>query len=189
MPIDWMVVATISAPIIALFVGAWVNRLFENRPNLISYYGHVSSFRDSLPDGQPLYVHTHSVVLRNAGRVSATNVRLRHRTLPGFQIWPEIAYRVEELPSGGREIVIPTLIPGEQITVSYLYFPPLVYKQINAGIKCDQGFAKEIPVLLRRQFHPWITRLAGVLILVGLITTLYLVYEVVDLTLTSLNEP
>ena len=187
MLIDWMVVATIAAPIIALFAGVWVNRRFENRPHLISYYGHVSSFRHTPPGGQPLQVHTHAVVLRNTGRVSATNVRLVHGVLPGFQIWPEIAHRVENLPGGGREIVIPTLVPGEQITVSYLYFPPLVYNQINAGVKCDQGFAKEIPVLLQRQFPHWVNRMAGLLILVGIVAVVYILYELLRWGLLKLQ--
>ena len=179
MNVDWVVVATIAAPIIALFVGVWVNRRYENRPALISYYGHVSSFRHTPPGGQPLHVHTHSVVLRNAGRLSATNVRLRHGTLPGFQIWPELAHHIEDLPSGGREIVIPTLVPGEQITISYLYFPPLTFDQVNAGIKCDQGFAQAIPVLLQRQYPRWVNRIAGFLILAGLVAVLYVTYALV----------
>ncbi len=53
MIIDWQLVATLAAPIIALFAGGWINRWFESRPVLISYFGHVSlearSVRTSLP--------------------------------------------------------------------------------------------------------------------------------------------
>jgi hypothetical protein len=177
MNIDWMVVATIAAPLATLVAGVFINRWFENRPVLISYYQHVSSFRHVVAGAQPLHVHTHSVVLRNTGRVSATNVRLRHATLPSFQVWPDVAHRVEDLPGGGREIVIPTLVPGEQITVSYLYAPPLVYDQVNKGIRCDQGFAQEIPVLLLRQYPRWVNRIAGWLMILGMVTVAYGVYE------------
>ena len=44
MTIDWRAVATIAAPIIALFLGVWVNRRFESRSVLISYFGHVAAF-------------------------------------------------------------------------------------------------------------------------------------------------
>lgn len=174
--IDWGVVATIAAPIIALFVGGWVNRRFENRPHLTSYYGHVAAFVHTPAQGQPVDVHTHSIVLRNAGRRSATNVRVRHSVLPDFNVWPQVAYTVEELPGGGAEIVIPTLVPGEEVTISYLYFPPVRVDQINAAITSDAGFAQAIPVLLQRQYPTWFNVTVGILILVGIIAVLYLAY-------------
>ncbi len=179
MYIDWGAVANVAGPIIALFVGVWINRRFESRPMLISYFGHVSSFQHTPPGGQPLVVHTHSVVLRNAGRRPATNVRITHTVLPDFNIWPALVHHTEDLPSGVRDIVIPTLVPGEQMTISYLYFPPLTVAQVNAGIKCDQGFAQAIPVLLQRQYPKWFNVLASVLMLLGLVVGLYLFYEIV----------
>jgi hypothetical protein len=134
MAINWSAVATIAAPIIALFVGVWINRWFESRPVLISFFEHVAAFRTTPPSAPQIAVHTHAVVLRNVGRRSATNVRLRHNVLPDFVIWPEVQHHTEDLPSGGREIVIPTLVPGEQIIISYLYFPPVTFDQVNAGI-------------------------------------------------------
>lgn len=179
MEINWSVVATIAGPIIALFVGVWVNRWFENRPILISYFGNVSVFRSNPPGGAPFLVHTHSVVLRNAGRRSATNVRLRHNTLPDFNIWPNLVHHVEDLSDGSREIVIPTLVPGEQITISYLYFPPLTVAQVNAGIRCDQGFAHQIPVLIHRQYPKWFNVSVALFMLIGIVTVIYLIYRVV----------
>ena len=176
MTIDWNVVATLAAPIIALFVGVWINRWSENRPILVSYFSHVSAFRYTPPGSAPSQVNTHSVVLRNTGRKSATNVRLHHIVLPDFNIWPAIAHSVETLPDQSKDILLPTLVPGEEITVSYLYFPPLVANQINAGIKCDQGFANQITVLLQRQYPPWFNRAVITLFLIGVITVCYFVY-------------
>ena len=176
MAIDWNAVATIAAPIITLFLGVWVNRRFENRAVLISYFSHVSAFQHTPPGGQLIHVNTHSVVLRNTGRQSATNVRLHHTVLPNFNIWPTIVHHVDTLPDGTRDIVIPTLVPGEQITISYLYFAPLTVGQVNSGIKCDQGFARAIPVLLQRQFPWWVNLIVGVLMIVGLVAVLYLLY-------------
>lgn len=177
MQIDWTAIATIAAPIIALFVGVWVNRRFEGRPVLISYFGHVAGFQVTPANGPPFFVHTHQVVLRNAGRQSATNVRLHHAVLPNFIIWPTISHRVDVLPNGERDIVIPTLVPGEQITISYLYFPPITVGQVNAGIKCDQGFAHAIPVLLQRQYPRWVNVVAAALMLVGAVAIIYAVYR------------
>lgn len=174
--IDWMIVATIASPTIALFAGVAINRWFENRPVLISYFGHVAVFQHTPQNGPPMQVHTHQVVIRNAGRRSATNVRLHHVVLPGFKVWPMTAYTVEVLPDGSRDIVFPALIPGEQATISYLYFPPLTVENVNAGIKCDQGFAQAIPVLLQRQYPRWVNNLVGFLIISGIVSVLYVSY-------------
>lgn len=175
---EWQPIATIAAPLIALFIGIWANRRFESRPALISYYGHVSSFRYTPPGGQQIFIHTHAVVIRNISRRSATNVRLSHGHLPDFTIWPAVQHRVEDIPSGGRDIVIPSLVPGEQVTVSYLYFPPLTVDGINAGIKHDGGFARPIPVLLQRQYPRWVNATAAALLLMGAIFTTYVLYEI-----------
>jgi len=173
MEIDWRAVATIAAPIITLFVGVWVNRRFESRPHLISYFGHVSAFQTTPPNADPIFVNTHSVVLRNAGRRRATNVRLRHIVLPDFNVWPAVQYHVDELPGGFREIVIPIVVPGEEITISYLYFAPLTFAQVNAGIKSDEGFAQQIPVLLQRQYGKLFKATVAALMLIGLVSLAY----------------
>lgn len=179
MGIDWSAVSTIAAPIITLFIGVGVNRFFESRPKIISYYGHVSAFHHNSPDGNSIHIHTHEVVLRNVGRRPATNVRLHHNSLPNFMIWPEIAHTVEDVAGGGRDIVIPIMVPSEQITVSYLYVPPLTYSQINAGIKCDQGFAQPIRVLLQKQYPRWVNILVYFLLFVGLLAIIYLLYQLI----------
>lgn len=179
MTIDWNVVATITAPLLALFVGVWVNRRFESRPTLISYFSHVSSFLFSRPDQPKIPINTHSVVLRNAGRQTATGVRVHHSTLPDFNIWPSLLHCVDTLPDGTKDIVIPKLIPGEQITISYFYFHPLTFNQINDGIKCDQGFAQQIPVLLQRQYPRWLMIVRGGILLIGLVAITYGIYSAI----------
>jgi hypothetical protein len=124
-------------------------------------------------------VNTHAVVLRNAGRQAATNVRMSHALLPDFNIYHDVQHWTEVLPGGVSDIVIPTLVPGEQIIVSYLYFPPRVATEINAGIKCDQGFAQSINVLLQRQLPRWFISIFWVLVIIGFIAVLYGLYEVV----------
>ena len=96
--------------------------------------------------------------------------------LPDFNIWPDVVHHVDTLPNGTRDIVIPTLVPGEQITISYLYFAPITVSQVNAGIKCDQGFARQIAVLLQRQYPRWLNFIASVLMIAGLVAIIYLLY-------------
>jgi hypothetical protein len=172
--IDWNLVVQVAVPIATLFLGAWVTQWFEKQPSLTTYFGHVSAFQHTLDDGTKAAIYTHSVVIHNAGKKTANNVRLRHNTLPGFQIYPSVDYKVVDLPDGAKEIVVPTLVPKEQITVSYLYFPPLTYAQVNAGIKSDEGLAREIPVLLQRQYPQWFNLSALLVLFVGLIAILYL---------------
>jgi hypothetical protein len=173
--IDWSLVVQIAVPVATLFLGAWVNRWFEKQPSLTTYYGHVSAFQHTLDDGTKAAIYTHSVVIHNAGKKTATNVRLRHNNLPSFQIYPSVDYKVVELPDGAKEIVIPTLVPKEQVTVSYLYLPPLTYSQVNAGIKSDEGLAREIPVLLQRQYPRWFNLTILALLFAGALAIIYVV--------------
>ena len=179
MHINWDIVVALAAPVIALFAGIWINRHFGDAAKLISYYGHVATFRYTPPGGEMVLINTHAVVIRNAGRKAAMNVRLSHHSLPDFNIWPPVQHHTQPLPTGGTDIVIPTLVPGELITVSYLYFAPMTAAQINAGIKCDQGIAQAIPVILQRQWPTWWNALAASLFIVGFIAVVYVFYEVV----------
>lgn len=108
-----------------LFVGGVVARFFEKKVKLISYYKHVSVFNYTPPEGQLVRIFSHSAILRNAGQLTANNVRIQHLSLTDFDIWPAIDYRIETLPNGNKDIVIPTMIPNEQITISYLKTAPL----------------------------------------------------------------
>jgi hypothetical protein len=175
MTTDWNIVATIASPIIALFIGAFLNHLVENRPKLISYLGHVSGIRITR---EPLiHVNTHSLVLRNAGRKTANNVRLGHATLPDFQIFPDIEYEVKELPGGQKEIVIPKLVPKKQVTITYLYFPPLTWNQINSHLESDEGPVKVLNVLPTVQLPKWLITILWILIGYGVIGVAYTGYE------------
>ena len=179
MSVDWDLVAKLAAPTIAVFVGAALNRAIESRVRLISWLGHASAFTVSGQQGQPpLQVHTHAVVVRNTGRKPARNVRLGHYSLPDFTVWPDIEYTTVDLPGGGKEIVIPNLVPGEQVTISYLYWPPVTFGQINSYTKSDEGMARIFTVLPTPQLPRWVRGVLLALLLVGITTTLYVVFVV-----------
>ena len=175
--VNWQVSATVAAPIIALFVGVWINRWFESRSVLLVHWGHVSSFDYQGEDGTSTTVNTHSLVIKNAGRRVATNVRLSHKYLPSFNIWPRIQHKVEDVPNSGQDIVIPALIPNEHLTISYLYFPRMTFADINGSVKCDEGFATHIPVLLQRQYPSWFNFTVGALVIVGASALAYSLFE------------
>ena len=121
MNFDPDIIAKVAGPVLSLIVGALIKHYAEARSKVVSFIGHASAF---VVQGEyPTSVHTHSIVVRNAGRKAATNVRLAHAVLPpNITVYPPINYLIERNPEGAGEIVFPILVPKEQVTVSYLYF-------------------------------------------------------------------
>ncbi len=180
MSVDWTVFATYAAPVLALFVGAALDRYLERRPKLLSYIAHSSAVKVQPPTGEAFQVHTHSVVVRNAGRRSATNVRLGHNFLPpSFSVYPSVPYDVTDLPGDGKELIFPALVPGEQVTVAYLYYPPLLWSAIHSYTKSDEGFAKIVNVLPTPLPAPWLRRTWLAFVILGAITGLYILGQLV----------
>jgi len=169
---DWTLFANVAWPVVLLVIGALVNRYFERRPRLITYYGHTSAFR--LRTAEQSEVFTHSIVIRNAGRKSATNVAVGHNFFPrDYQIFPAISHEIRKVSDVGDEIFIPVLVPGEQITISYLYWPPVTYAQVNTYVKSDDGFAKVLRVIPTPQSPKWLLATIWALVTLGAITALY----------------
>jgi hypothetical protein len=128
----------------------------------------------------PFGVHTHSVVMRNAGRLAAHNVRVPHTpTAAGVNIsvFPPVQYTRNALPGGGHELLFPTIVPTQEITISYLYYPPLLAGQINMPIRSDEGMARVLHVLPTAQIPVWLRFILWVLISVGTISILYFLVE------------
>ena len=146
MNLDPEVIARVAGPILSLLVAAVLKHYTEARSKVVSFVGHASAF--TLQGENPVVVHTHAIVLRNVGRKAAKNVRLTHAVLPiNITVYPPVDYSIQRNPEGAGEIVFPVLVPKEQVTVSYLYFAPLLWSQINVNTKSDEGFAKIINVL------------------------------------------
>jgi hypothetical protein len=175
------VYAIIITPIVTLFLGVLCNKLAEDRPKLVTYISHASMIQlDPQKQGSPsLQVHTHSLVVRNTGRKPAKNVRIGHNLLPNFQVFPKIQYEVVSLPNGGKEILIPILVPREQITINYLYYPPLIWREVNTTEKSEEGLARRVGILLTRRHPKWFRFLSVVMFLLGLATFIYWIIRLV----------
>jgi uncharacterized repeat protein (TIGR01451 family) len=183
---DWNVFATITAPIFALPVGAVLNRIIERQMKLVSFISHASAIPVRPPEGQAFQVNTHTIVVRNAGKLTATNVRLGHAVLPqNFGVWPNVAYEVKRHEDGSAELLFPQLIPNEQVTITYLYNLPILWNQVNSYTKCDQGFAKILSVIPWQAPPKWATRLAAIFMLIGLSTVLYFLWQQVGMPIFS----
>jgi len=176
MATDWDLVIKITVPLTTLVAGKYLDRL-ERRPKLICYFGHSAAF--TIRGDRPATVHTHALVVQNAGRMAATNVRIGHLQLPeNYQIYPAVEHSVVRAPSGTAEIVIPKLVPSEQVTIYYLYFPPLLWNQIHSYAKSDEGLAKVLNVIPTPQPSKWLVMTAAILMFVGAVA---LLYQLVDL--------
>lgn len=145
MEFDINAVAKLLAPTLTALVGFIAKIYFEAKPKLITYLVHASAI--PLHDDKNTNVNTHSVVVRNAGKRTAHNVRIGHNFLPAFQIYPQLAHEIIRGGDGSAEIVIPTLVPGEQINISYLYFPPHLFSQVHSHCKSDEMAAKYINIM------------------------------------------
>jgi hypothetical protein len=177
MSINWDIVLKIVMPLLTLFLGVWFKSIFEAKEKLIAHYGHVSSFKlkNSVREDKERWIYTHSVIVRNTGRKPATNLRLGHNVLPeDIIVQPDIEYSIKKLPGGSKELVFPSIAPKKEITVSYLYSPPLTYQQINSHIESDGGEAKVVNVLLQQIFPKWVNVAVCLLMFTGSVTLVYL---------------
>lgn len=182
MDLDSETISKIAAPILSGILWALIKHYLEARSKIVSFIGHASSF--TIQGEHPVVIHTHAVVVRNTGRKAATNVRLTHAVLPiNVTVYPPVQYTIDRNPEGAGEIVFPTLVPKEQVTVSYLYFPPLLWNQINVNTKSDEGFAKIINVIPIPQPNRIVIGCLWVLIFVG---ASFLIYWLVRLIIAAI---
>jgi hypothetical protein len=83
MAFDFSLAANIAEKIILLAVGAVGTWIFERRPRLTVFFAHVGEFQMTPPPGQqplqPMTIRTHTIVIRNTGRLAAHNVRVPHQ--------------------------------------------------------------------------------------------------------------
>lgn len=179
MTYDIELIAKIISPIITLLVGTVIKHYTESRSKLVTFIGHISSFK--LKDEEQTQVYTHSIVVRNAGRKSAHNVRVGHNFLPpNIQISPSVKYDIEENPEGGAEIIFPIMVPKEQVTISYLYFPPVTWNQVNAYTKSDDGFANILNVIPMPQPSKLVIAIVWVLMFLGATFLVYWLVKILD---------
>lgn len=150
---------------------------YEKGPRVIHYLLHASVNQVSF-EGQPSFpVWSHGLVVRNVGDKPAHNVKIYNAHMQGlyhFSIWPEMRFDNIELPNGGKEICVSILRPSEQITLSYLYSPPVAAIQFGHSVKHDEGLSKEIRVI-PAPIPSFIQLLVyKVLAFIGLSTVIYL---------------
>lgn len=184
MAIDLGLLWSIAEKILLVGVGAAFASRFERRPRLTAFYGHVGQFRINPPlsDAQGnaiAWINTHTVVVRNSGRRAAQNVRIPHRgPLAAANIHvsihpPGFNHTTNPLPDGSEEIVFPVLVPRQQVTLSYLYFPPITYQVINLPPSSDEGMIRVVDYLPTPQSPKWKQAVSWTLMAVGVGAIVY----------------
>ena len=169
---DIDLIAKIAAPLLSLIVAALIKHYLEGKSRLVTYIGHVAAF----PNSNAPQTHMHSVVLQNAGKKSAANVRVPHGvplTSVSVQVNPPMHYTFEFSPSGTFQILIPTLAPKEQVTISYLYQEPTIWSQVSWRPKSDDGLAELVEAIPAPRPNKLVRYSSIFLSLVGLSYILY----------------
>lgn len=177
----------LSSALVALF-GAIAKRYFEDKPKLVTYLVH--SVGHPMPPNQGVptpSVNTHTIVVRNTGKKTAHNVRIDHAFLPeSYVVFPPISHAVNRAQNGSGEILIPVLVPNEQVTISYLYLAPLLWHAINGPVKCDEGMAKSTPVVLSPTPNRAIRAMLWAFTFIGASTVVYFIIRYIPSAISRL---
>jgi len=168
------------SPVITLIIGALIKYYTEEKSKLVTYISHVSSF--TLNDEQKSKVYAHSIIVRNNGSKSAKNIRICHNKFPEHvQVFPPVQYTIEKANTeGAYEIVMPTLVPKEQVTISYLYFPPTTWDEINSYTKSDEGLAKVLNITPIEKPSKLIIYTSLLLMFIGATYLTYWIFKLIE---------
>jgi len=165
---DWSALIKAVWSVALLVIGAGLQKLLERKPHVTYYVGPWSAFVGS----SPTTFHTHWIVIKNLGKKSATDVRVRHELrTETFYVIPQIPHSDPDMPGGGFEIVFPRLVPQEEVAISYMHSQP--FNNFRGQITHADGSAVEAAAILRPGYPAWLTSLVVLLALVGLIAILF----------------
>lgn len=179
---NWHLFSVYSAPIISGLILFFINKYYQSKPRLVASYIHASAvpIKDS-QSGESFNVGVHVLVLKNQGNHPAKNVRLGHNVIPSFNIYPTTEYSINELKNSSYEIVVPTIVPKEQLTITYVYDCNMAnIDNINTYIKHDLGLAEVIyNVLYIKPLILWKKILIYFVLFMGLAFIIYLLIKLI----------
>ena len=165
---EWMKIVSLLGTFIA-----WL-QVNRRRARLEAFFTHGAAH--PIPGGQS-YIHTHSLVVRNAGSQSATGVCISHSFMPpntDIQMYPDRPYTNTQFGQSGSEIRIDRLRPKEQITLSYLYPGPTLFSQFGTLVKFDEGFGQFFEIQQVPLFPPWVRGVIFYLMTAGFCFSIYM---------------
>lgn len=171
---DYMSVVTVVAPIVAAVGGYFGKRALDLKPRVVAFMASANSVVMGKGTDTETTIHSHVLIIRNDGGLAARDVRITHDIFPpGLSVYPGIEYRAFENPQGQTELQFPLLAPGQQVSVSYMYFPPLIWPQINCDVYSENGRAERVTLLPKPKPARWIVSLRYVLMFTGAWALIY----------------
>jgi len=177
-PSQWLGIDLDTWLKVASLLGAVLVWLLERRrkPRLQAFFTHGAAHQVPVPQGQPVHLNTHTLLVRNAGHAPATNVRITHAFVAAhtaIQVWPQIPYTTSPNPPHGTEMLFERLRPNEQLSISYLYPGGTTYDQFGTMVRFDDGFADFYPIHHARLVPRWMRLIVYYLLFAGLVLTIY----------------
>jgi len=165
---DYMSVVTAVAPIATVVVGYFGKRALDLKPRVVAFMASANSVVMGKGLETETTINSHVLIIRNDGGLAARNVRITHDHFPpNISVYPGVEYVPFENPQGFTELQFPLLAPGQQISVSYMYFPPLIWPQINCDVYSETGRAERVALLPRPRPARWIVVLRSALMFLG----------------------
>jgi len=167
----------ILAGILSLVGGILLEKFRNKQPKILYYLSNISDFQvpSTTREGQQqtIFVNTHSIVVQNAGRAPAHNIEVVHRPIADQNFWfrinPDITYSEGRTPEGGRILKFPHLLPGQMVTISYLYTYPHQIQHIHNYVKSDEVAGQAINVFHVMQTPKWLQHIFLWLAFLGVI--------------------
>jgi hypothetical protein len=162
---------------ITFIMGILLDRFFERRSQLITYYGHISAGKVRIDADSPeIDILTHSIVIRNVGRSPALNVRVGHtisNVANMIAVYPPVAYTIRQIQGTGEEIQFERLLPKASFSITYVYSSSMNFSTINTYVVSDEGIAQKVNMLLNRELPKWFIAVIWVFLVIGAVTTAY----------------
>lgn len=174
---------TYGKEIIALAVPviAWaLSYFFRARAKLLLATTHTFTFLVQVPlrDAEGSQVRpdqtlqTRSLLVTNSGRATATKVELVFNWKPlCLNVWPPRHFDEITEPDKRYTLVFDSLAPNEHLDCHLLAANNQVPDLVT--VRCDQGVAKEIPMLPQPVFSAWQRRVAAFFLFAGVAAAIY----------------
>ncbi len=175
---------TYGKEIVALivpFITLALNLIFKSKAKLFISSPHNFTFLVQQPligpDGNQISptqtVQTSSIILRNAGKETATKVELVFNWKPlCINIWPTRHFTEHIEPDNRYVLIFDSLSPGEVLGCELFAINAQLPLLITA--RCDQCVAQNIEMYPQPVVKVWVQKLAALLMLCGLGLIVYL---------------
>jgi len=181
-PVTAQIIQFFSSLAIAI-IAFLIKQIFQKRPKLITFYAHASEVTlksDENTDfitntGDKITIRSHTIVVGNIGKATANNVKVIHGVLPiNYTVFPPVHFKKRD-----NEITIPTLAPGENISITYLYFKDVHYTQTNLLVKCDECLATAGNMKHVYDLPTWAMAGFYFLLFIGAVTSIYMAIGII----------